>query len=41
MRKLQTASEETERFEAELVQLSTKIASLNGIYGNMLAALKK
>jgi gliding motility-associated protein GldL len=40
MRKLQTASEETARFEAELAQLSSKIASLNGIYGNMLTALK-
>lgn len=41
MEKLQTASKETERFEAELAQLSGKIASLNSIYGNMLTALKK
>ena len=41
MEKLQKASEETEKFEAELAQLSGKIASLNSVYGNMLTALKK
>lgn len=41
MEKLQKASEETERFEAELARLSGKISSLNSIYGNMLTALKK
>jgi gliding motility-associated protein GldL len=40
MEKLQAASEETKKFETELAQLSGKIASLNGIYGNMLTALK-
>jgi gliding motility-associated protein GldL len=40
MERLQTASEEAEKFEVELAQLSAKIASLNGIYGNMLTALK-
>jgi gliding motility-associated protein GldL len=38
--KLQMASEEAERFEAGLAQLSAKISSLNSIYGNMLTALK-
>lgn len=41
MEKLQTASEATAIFETELTQLSGKIASLNGIYGNMLTALKQ
>ena len=37
---LQATSKETEKFQTELVQLSQKIASLNNVYGNMLAALK-
>lgn len=40
MNKMQDASDETERFKLELSQLSEKLASLNGIYGNMLTALK-
>lgn len=40
MGKMQTASQEAEKFETELAQLSEKIASLNSIYGNMLTALK-
>ena len=40
MEKMQAASEETEKFETELAQLSGKISSLNNIYGNMLTALK-
>ena len=40
MEKMQAASEETERFETALAQLSGKLDSLNDIYGNMLSALK-
>ena len=40
MGKMQAASQEAEKFETELAQLSEKIASLNSIYGNMLTALK-
>ena len=40
MERMQTASEETAKFETELAQLSSKIAALNSIYGNMLTALK-
>mmetsp|Transcript_10277 Transcript_10277/g.23741 ORF Transcript_10277/g.23741 Transcript_10277/m.23741 type:complete len:251 (+) Transcript_10277:1414-2166(+) len=41
IKKLQSASEEAERFETALAQLSEKLASLNSIYGNMLLALKR
>ena len=40
MEKMQAASEEAEKFETALAQLSGKISSLNSIYGNMLTALK-
>jgi len=40
MEKMQAASNEVEKFEAELGQLSDKMAALNSIYGNMLTALK-
>ena len=38
--RMQTASDETEKFKTELAQLSGKLASLNSIYGNMLSVLK-
>lgn len=38
--KMQLASEEAEKFQTELAQLSEKIASLNNVYGNMLSALR-
>ncbi|MEO1300874.1 MAG: gliding motility protein GldL [Bacteroidota bacterium] len=40
MGQLQEASEESNRFKTELTDLSSKISSLNSVYGNMLTALK-
>lgn len=40
MDRMQTASDETEKFAGELAQLSKKLSSLNSIYGNMLSAFK-
>ncbi len=40
MDRMQTASDETEKFAGELAQLSKKLSSLNSIYGNMLSSFK-
>jgi gliding motility-associated protein GldL len=39
MQDLQQSAEETQKYRQEISQLSQNLASLNSIYGNMLAAM--
>jgi hypothetical protein len=39
MRKLRDSVDETEKYKAQMAELSKNLADLNTIYGNMLSAM--